>query len=276
MIIGHQKQFLSLKKSAELNRLAHAYLFSGPEKVGKRTVALELSSFLLKEDLASKQHPDFILVGLEPEKTEIEISQIRDLIWKLALKPYSAPLKIAVIDGAHLMNKDAQNCFLKTLEEPAKDTLLILISAYPKGLLPTIISRCQVINFYPLPQKEIEKAFSKEIADISLGRPGRAVDFLDYQKLAEFKKGLKEIADVSRADFASRFQYAKEISQNNNLKEILENWLFYFRNLLIENCPKPGFERYAAILKKIQEVSSLISSTNVNSRLALEILMLEI
>lgn len=270
MLIGHQKQIKLLKKSAESNRLAHAYLFSGPEKVGKKTVALEFASQL------HCLFPDLILIEPDLESKEIKINQIRDLIWKLSLKPYVSPLKVAIIDQAQTMNQESQNCFLKTLEEPKKDTLLVLIAEYPKSLLPTILSRCQTINFQPLSRKEIENNFSKEIAEISLGRPGRAIDFLDSNKLDEFKKNIKEAANLAGADFASRFQFAKEISQKDNLKEILEDWLFYFRNLLLEKYSTPGVEYYVKVLKKIQETNSLIFNTNVSSRLALEILMLEL
>lgn len=272
MLIGHQKQIKLLEKSAESNRLAHAYLFSGPEKVGKKTVALEFASHL------HCSFPDLILVEPELESKEIKIGQIRDLIWKLSLKPYSAPLKVAIIDQAQTMNQESQNCFLKTLEEPKKDNLLILIAEYPKSLLPTILSRCQTINFQPLSRKEIESNFSKEVAEFSLGRPGRAVDFSDPQKLDEFKRNINEVAGLVNSDLSSRFQYAKEISQKDNLKEILATWLFYFRDLLLEKCSTPASDtlRYLNVLKKIQETNSLISSTNVSPRLALEILMLEL
>src|SRR3989344_7659770 len=241
-MIGHEKQQKLLKQSAEKGRLSHAYLFSGPAQVGKKTAALELASFLFKGELKNS-HPDLIMVEPDPESGEIKIGQIRDLIWKLSLKPYSAPLKVAIIDQSQTMNQESQNCFLKTLEEPKKDTLLILISEYQKSLLPTILSRCQVINFQPLPQKEIEKMLlekgldpekAKEISFISLGRPGLAIDFTDSSKMGDFKKNIKEVANLAGADISSRLQYAKEISQKENLKDILATWLFYFRNLLLE------------------------------------------
>jgi DNA polymerase III subunit delta' len=287
MLIGHEKQLRLLKQSAEKGRLSHAYLFAGPEKVGKKMAALEFASFLFKGELKNNQHPDLILVEPDPESGEIKIAQVRDLIWKLSLKPYSAPLKVAIINLAQTMNQESQNCFLKTLEEPKKDTILILVSEYTRSLLPTIISRCQIINFQPLPRKEIEKFLLekgldpekiKEISSISLGRPGRAIDFLDSQKLDEFKKNMKTAAGLVGSDFSQRFQYAKEISQKDNLKEILETWLFYFRNLLLEKYLSSALDvgRILNVLKKIQETNSLISNTNVNSRLALEILMLEL
>ncbi len=270
-IIGCQKQWQFLKQSAESGKLSHSYLFMGPDKIGKRTLAKSWASFLLGQDVEKEVHPDLILVG--PEDGEIKIDQIRDLMWKLSLKPYSAPLKVAIIDKAHLMNENAQNCFLKTLEEPKDKTILILISEQQDSLLPTILSRCQIVKFHPVSQKEIESNFSKEIAEVSMGRPGLAVEFsLDSKKLESMRESFKEIAEVSKADLSFRFQYAKKISEEDNLKEILETWLFYFRNLLLES----GGEHYAKILKKIQEVNFLIFSTNVNKRLALDTLMLEL
>ena len=286
-MIGHEKQQKLLRQSAEKGRLSHAYLFSGPSQVGKKTAALEFASFLFKGELKNNRHPDLILVEPDSESGEIEIGQVRDLIWKLSLKPYSAPLKVAIVNMAQAMNMESQNCFLKTLEEPKKDTLLILIAEYQKSLLPTILSRCQIINFQPLSQKEIEKLLlerglalekAKEISLISLGRPGRAIDFLDSQKLDEFKKNMKTAAGLALADIADRFQYAKEIALKENLKEILATWLFYFRNLLLEKCSSmsPDTLRYLNILKRIQETNYLISNTNASARLALEILMLEL
>ena len=209
MLIGHKKQWQFLKRSAELGRLSHAYLFSGPSKVGKRALAQEWASFLINADIKSRIHPDFDLVlpqlpeGEETGKKEIKISQIRDLIWKLSLKPSLAPLKVAILDECHLMNFEAQNSFLKTLEEPKDKTILILISEHPDMLLPTIRSRCEFIKFQPVPKKEIDDYFKKEgigekllqeISEISLGRPGEAMDFISNpQKLNDWKASAEKL-----------------------------------------------------------------------------------
>src|SRR4030042_5617712 len=126
MIIGHKKQWQYLLKSKETGRLSHAYLFCGQEKLGKKKVALEWISLLLGEDVFKNNHPDLTLI--EPEGKEIQIGQIKQLIWNLSLKPYSAPFKVALIDRAHLMNEEAQASLLKTLEEPKGETILFLVS----------------------------------------------------------------------------------------------------------------------------------------------------
>ncbi len=288
MVLGHQKQREFLRKSAEIGKLSHAYLFAGEEYLGKRKMAMEWASSLLKEDLAKGVHPDLILIGPEAEKKEIHISQIRDLIWKLSLKPYSAPLKIAIIDRAHLMNEEAQNCFLKTLEEPKDKTLIILITEAAETLLPTILSRCERIKFYPVKRKEIENYLKSQgvlekeiqkIADISLGRPGVAINFLETpQKLEERAEKIKEIVKISNSDLAFRFQYVKDLSQSPDLTETLNIWLAYFRSILIGKYLNSTFPlpKLKNILKVLQDTNFLISNTNVNSRLALEILMLAI
>lgn len=322
MLIGHQKIWQFLKKSAELGKISHAYLFYGEEQLGKKTLAIEFVKFLFGQDLFNPPHPDFIFVKPEEKnhnpsfpvetsafskseveeleshpfsrsgQTPIQISQIRGLCWKLSLKPFSAPLKAAIIDRAHLMNEDAQNCFLKTLEEPKGKTILILISEYPELLFPTILSRVQKLRFSPVKKEEIQNYLksqgfsqkeSEELSAISSGRPGMAIDSVLFpQKLETRQKKIKELIEISNSNLAFRFQYAKNLSRDENLRETLNIWLNYFRNLLIK-CLTPGFKhsgyslsKLKNIIKQIQSTNFLLSTTNVNSRLALEILMLEL
>lgn len=260
MIIKHQKQWTFLKKSAELNRLPHALLFSGPEGLGKRSLALKFAKFLL----GTTNPPDFILI--EPLGKEIQIAQIRNLIEKLSFKPYLADCKLAIIDKAHLMTQQAQNCFLKFLEEPKDKTFLILISPYPAMLLPTILSRVQKIRFYSSKQKELSSQF------------------------------IPELAKLIQSDLATRFQYAKSLA-NQDLEPILDTWLRYFRKLLISRLSQPvgtklpgrrpgslvptgelssySLAKLKDIIEQIQSTKLLLSTTNVNSRLALEILLMQ-
>jgi len=294
MVIGHQKQWQFLKKSVKLSRFSHAYLFSGQEKLGKKTIAYEFIKLFFGND-AIQSHPDFIFIT--PIEKEIQIKQIRDLNWRLSLKPFSAPLKVAIIDQAHLMNAEAQNCFLKTLEEPRGETLLILISEYPEFLFPTIRSRTEIIKFYPVPRKEIEAYLKKQgageeksrlISQISQGKPGVAIDFLNYpQKLKERELLINEIVKLTKSDLNFRFQYAKKLSKTADFKKNLDLWLFYFREILLSKIDKNNIgkidigdtckiSKIQNILEKIQSTNFLISTTNVNPRLALEVLMLEL
>ena len=351
MLIGHQKQRNFLEKTAKSDKLAHAYLFCGQEKLGKKTIAVEFAKWLFKEDVIKRQHPDFIFI--EPEKKEIQISQIRECIWRLSLKPSVAPFKIAIIDEAHCLNQEAQNSLLKTLEEPRGKTLIFLVTEYPERLFPTIISRCQILKFYSVPKEEIERylvdelrssspfanarvvdelrssspfanarvrkqnilesevnelrssspfataRLIKQMVEISAGRPGLAMDFMsDPQKLKTQKTVISDIIKMSNSDLAFRFQYAKNLIEEDksssspfanarvtkefqNLKDTLDIWLRHFRSVLISSVNRASQSGYSLdklrnIIKLIQETNFLISTTNVNPRLALEILMMEL
>jgi DNA polymerase-3 subunit delta' len=286
MIIGHEKQWQFLKKSAQSGKISHAYLFSGPEHLGKKKIALEFVKLINGAEI-NENHPDLILIAPQPGG-EIQISQIKELIQKLSLKSYSAPFKCLILDKAHLMNQEAQNCFLKTLEEPKGKTLLILITESPEMLFPTIRSRCEIIKFFPVQKLEIENYLRsqgisedevQEIAELSLGRPGLAIDFIsDPQKLENYQRVIKKLIEIPNLPLAGRFQYARELAKGSDLREILEIWLSYFRNILLSKLKTNQKLLTSDInrLREIQETNFLISTTNVNSRLALEILMLDL
>ncbi len=298
MILGHQKQWNLLKRLAEADKIPQAFLFFGEEKLGKKTLAIEFVKYLncqndkkpcqtcrSCQDIERGIYPDFSLISFL--KKGIQISQIRDLIWKLSLRSYSAPFKAAVIDKAHLMTRAAQSCFLKTLEEPKGKTLLILVTEYPEMLLPTILSRVQRLKFFPVKHLEIENYLktkgatpgqASELSSLSLGRPGLALDFFsDLKKVSDFKQKTKEIEKLSVSDLAFRFQYAKNLSSQSpqTIKEVLYIWLQYFRKILLSE-EKNSLPKIKKILKLIQSTNFLVSTTNVNSKLALEILLMEL
>lgn len=277
MLIGHQKQWQFLKKSAKSGKISHAYLFSGPEHLGKKKIALEFVKLINRwqgpiEDgrVVGGWSPDLILIAPQ-QGGEIQISQIKELIQKLSLKSYSAPFKCAILDKAHLMNQEAQNCFLKTLEEPKGKTLLILITESPEMLFPTIRSRCEIIKFFPVKTAEIENYLetqgisrkeSAQIIKLSMGRPGLAIDFIsDPQKLENQKRIIKELIEISKSDLSFRFQYVRDLSKNPNLKEILEVWLFYFRSILLGSLT-PKFKSPGYTPPKIKKYSKKNSKYN--------------
>jgi DNA polymerase III subunit delta' len=302
MIAGHKKQWQFLKSLKESDRIPHAFLFSGESQIGKKKTAVEFAKFVFCQDsenpcnkcrscidIEENRHPDFIL--LKPDSKNIQISQIRDLVWKLSLKPYSSDCKIAVIDNAHLMDREAQNCFLKTLEEPKGNTSLILVTEYPEALLPTITSRTQRIKFFSVGKEEIKNYLVKSgvsradyFSSLCSGKPGRAIDFLkSEEKIKEQKQIISDLEEINRCDLASRFKYAKSLleKQDSNLREVLDVWVNYFRNLLILKLKENPFDRKSVlkiknIISSIQKASYLSSTTNVNPKLTLEILLMEI
>jgi DNA polymerase-3 subunit delta' len=310
MLIGHQKQWQFLIKSAEIDRLSHAYLFSGQSHLGKKTLAKEFIKLLNCQDHKNRPcqscwscrainreiHPDLILI--KPEGKEIKISQIRELQRLLSFRPHSSLYKAAILEKGEKMNPEAQSCLLKTLEEPSAHTLLFLITEYPERLFPTILSRVQKIKFFPVAETEIEQYLKSQrlslteierIISFSFGRPGLALEFSQNpQKLEKEYQKIKEMNKVFQLQLPLRFQYVKDlVSQKEDLKEILESWLRYFREILrlkmglepeLKILASQNFDFSLPQLKKIinsiEKINFLISSTNINQRLALEILML--
>jgi DNA polymerase-3 subunit delta' len=167
-------------------RLAHAYLFTGPSGVGKRLFAEELGRALLCEAspagtleacdhcpscqlVAAGTHPDLFIAGRPDDSLELPIEVVRQLCLDLGLKPARGRGKVAILDDADDLNAAAANCFLKTLEEPPPKSVLLLIGTSPDRQLSTIVSRCQVVPFAPLPDdvmRELLRASGVEPEDL--------------------------------------------------------------------------------------------------------------
>ena len=193
--------------------LAHAYLFSGDEGIGKRMTALALAAAVNCDipgqdggcgecpscrKVASLGHPDVHLVA--PDGSELKIDQIRQAQADLSLKPFEGRKKVLLVDGAESMNDASANAFLKTLEEPPGDTLIILVTSMPRGLLQTIRSRCQEITFHPLPRRTLAELLMEKrglpetdallIAALSRGSLGRGLVMDAEQEKAERDEAL--------------------------------------------------------------------------------------
>jgi DNA polymerase-3 subunit delta' len=151
-----------LAQNVARDKVASAYLFTGPRGTGKTKAAMAFANALLCRSgderpcgacrackmFAAGSHPDFL--GVTPDGVMIKIEQVRDTIAALGLKSYMGGRKACVMREAEAMNRTTANAFLKTLEEPPGDTVLILVSSNPSMLLPTIVSRCRVVRFVPM------------------------------------------------------------------------------------------------------------------------------
>lgn len=173
-IEGHDRPVMILKRALANGTLAHAYLFSGDAGIGKRLTALALAAAVncakggpegacgecpSCRKVAAATHPDVHL--LAPDNDEIKIDQIRQIQAELSLRPFEGAKKVLIVDFAERMKQAAGNAFLKTLEEPPGDALIILVTAMPQSLLVTIRSRCQEIRFQPLPRRTLARALVK-------------------------------------------------------------------------------------------------------------------
>ncbi len=171
-VIGHEKIIKFLNNMVKEKRVPHALIFSGKEGIGKKRVALIFSAMLLCKKgegclscgnckrVVKLIHPDVVII--EPTKETITISQIRELQDWASLCPMEKKAKIAIIDNAHLMTREASNAFLKTLEEPPADTFFVLITHAVNKLISTIVSRCLVLRFPDLSQECVEEICKRE------------------------------------------------------------------------------------------------------------------
>jgi len=172
-IVGQSQAVSQLKKALTANRVAHAYLFAGPEGVGKKTTALGLGAALVCQERLTGQaisaeacgdcsacervkqghHPDVRLFG--PTGTQIVIDTAREIVALCSQRPHEAPARLVILDEADRLNPNAANSLLKTLEEPAANNHLVLLSSAPSRLIRTILSRTQRIRFSSLAARDL-------------------------------------------------------------------------------------------------------------------------
>ncbi len=239
------RQYEFLKKLAERGKLSHAYLFSGNDHASKTKLIAEIL------DILAVKQPDQTQVAPAEEDNakEITIAQIRSLSAFLSMSAWNSPYKVAIIQSAHQMNQEAQSAFLKLLEEPKGDTLFFLCTEYPDMLLSTIRSRTQEVKFY---------TFESAVA------PTKTAS--EFQKLRE-------------GDLVIRFEYAKKLADSpEQIPQTLHEWSLVVRQLLhvaVREDPQAVPLLFGSI-RVIQETGTLLRTTNVNPRLALERIMLNL
>jgi DNA polymerase-3 subunit delta' len=161
ILLGHDRVLELLRRTAEEGKPSHAYLFSGPEGIGKKSAAIEFACLLNCPDggghddacrvcrrIREGIHPDVMVE--RPERSSIRVDRIRRIQEYFQFPPIEAPFKIIILDDAHVMNRQAQNALLKTLEEPPPGRMLVLVTAKPALLQATVVSRCRPVRFSPL------------------------------------------------------------------------------------------------------------------------------
>jgi len=231
-IRGHERVRDRLRAAVVNERLPHALLFAGADGVGKRRVAVALAAWLLCDEdgddacgncascrqVTAGSHPDFQLIAVAAGKKEIGVDRARDVKRFTQLRPMRGTLKVAVVDDAHMLTVAAQNALLKTLEEPPEHSLLILVANNPDALLATVRSRCQRVQFSPLPNDAVEDILTREhgiapaavrqLAALAEGSPGRA---LTLSRSIAGTAGAPQLAGVGSARYVDLVQLANAI-----------------------------------------------------------------
>jgi DNA polymerase-3 subunit delta' len=333
-IVGHAPALEVLDRALTHSRPAHAYLFCGPEGVGKRTVALEFAAALnctstgdkpcgecrACADTLAGRHPDVEVVGPgglcdEPEhkdhadSRDLRICQIRRLERILSLTPYAGRRRVAVVDDADTLRTEAANAFLKTLEEPPADAVIILLAEREERLPETVLSRCQVIRFGRIDRESIEAALlarevqpaeAGHIASVANGRLGWALHAATEPAVLEERDRVLDVARrLAHAGRPERFSWARDAegrgpeARERYLRD-LDLWESWWRDVLTASSGgRQGFinrDREAELLEEgklytpaeiVVFLRSLLQTRehlqlNVDAQLALENLMLDL
>src|SRR5216684_3887342 len=325
-IVGHEHAINGLRRAILCERVRHAYLFSGPEHIGKALLARRFAQTLLctggPDPKAAPQnpcnaclscrkvmhnnHPDVHYIARPPDKQFILIDQVRALQSDSARKTLEGRRNVFIIQGMHEMNVQAANCLLKTLEEPEPDVVLLLTAPDPGQLLPTILSRVQQVPMHLLTTTQIKTALEQRwqvepdeaalIAALAAGRIGWAVQAVeDEDMLTERQAQLETLAKLPAAGRVQRFEVAQRLSADSDkVRGILELWLLWWRDMLLaaNNCldlivnvdmrgliqkqaAKIGAAESQRMVRSILGTMEALEQ-NVNARIALEVLMLDL
>lgn len=316
-VVDHKWAVELLERSLANGRMAHAYLLLGLPQIGKTTLALNFAQVLNCLDerkpcgqcrsclkIAHGNHPDVRVI--EAVNGTIKIDQIRAMQREVALSPHEGRWKVYIIRQMERATTEAANCLLKTLEEPPSQVVLVLTASDMDQLLPTIISRCQVLNLRPpsavLVQKALEERWGVDpdrarlLARLSGGRLGWAVRASeDGAILRKREKRLDEMIELMRQGRVERLRYAQRLSSSpDDLREILDLWLSWWRDLLlikggssteVTNVDREATLRSQARGYSLTQVRDFVEALraavwqlehNANTRLTLEVLMLSL
>jgi DNA polymerase-3 subunit delta' len=260
-ILGQERALNYLRTAIKVGRLAHAYLFLGPEGVGKATTARALAAVLNCEApladgdacgacpscirLAAGTHPDYLEIRptSEGRQPQIKIGQIREFRKLTAYPPVSDGWRVALIKPAEAMNDEAANALLKTLEEPPPQHLLVLTAGVEADLFPTVVSRCQKLAFAPLPATLVEQVLAQQgrppgqaalLAALCGGSLGQALAFDPDELVRRRDQVLADLQQLGTAaacailDWAQRL--AKQVVEADNFLLMAQLW---YRDLLV-------------------------------------------
>lgn len=258
-LLGQEKAKKMVSRSLVGDRIPHAYIFRGPNGVGRKLFARGLAAAMncrKGESSAacgecascrkylSANHPDFLVVS--PEKNGISIGRVRELSRELTYPPYEAAKRVVVLEDVHLMRREAANSLLKTLEEPPENNLVILTAESSREILPTLVSRCQVVPFFGLSESEtlfileqygIESDDGRLYARFAEGSPGKAL-MLKQTELIELWREVIALLLNQSAETGMDLDLTLELAEKmaalkDDLGELLIFLKMWLRDMLV-------------------------------------------
>jgi DNA polymerase-3 subunit delta' len=315
-VIGHEWAVELLERCIRAGTTSHAYLIVGPAQVGKTTLAKSFARALLCQGtdrpcsacracqlIEHERHPDVSLVA--PQGARIKIEAIRELQQMLSLSPIEGDYRLGIIRQMDVATPSAANCLLKTLEEPPQRAILVLTASGIDALLPTIVSRCQVLSLRAvererivaaLQERGVERERASLLASLARGRVGWAIAASqDESVLAHRTEVLEKLLGLEAASYQARFLWADQLSRNvDQVPDVLDVLSSWWHDVLVlasesgiqvanldrqpalqEWASRYGVEGAQRVLRSIRDTRWRLEH-NANRRLALEVLMLDL
>jgi DNA polymerase-3 subunit delta' len=298
-VLLHEKPLIELEEDIRQDRVSHAYLFDGPKQIGKTRVARIFAQILQCEEnfcrtcttckqIEKGQHIDTIELLDDGER--LKIDKIRELLTHLSTT-HTGRHKIVFIQNLDRIVTEAANTLLKTLEEPIPGVIFIMTSTQSHALLDTIISRCRVIPFQAMSEKDIHKYLQEQsdqdestlemMAAFSMGRPGRAMKFVEDPDHFRYYQDIYQnvVKMFQRSTVTERMVYAEEVAKDPQMIEsFLEIYVhvvrgFIMRKLKGDQIPYP-FEALFAMVEHLNQARFELDH-NLNARMVLENLMMK-
>ena len=273
-IIGNDKLKKELIHSGEINKTSHSYLFIGTEAIGKKLIAEEFAKMLLAVK-DTENSPDFSII--EPDENSIKIEQIREFQKKVSEKPIISNKKVYIINDSDKMTVEAQNCLLKTLEEPPEFVTIILIGSNENSFLSTIKSRCMILHFEKISDEQIQKYLqdnhqteinSKIMLEACQGSIGKALEIKDKQEL--YQNTEQVVNSLERKDKIDILNMSDFIYKSKDDKLEILNYM----NVLFINLAKIN-SKYADCIAIVEETKRRLQS-NANYDMCIDNLLLSL
>ncbi|MCX6056330.1 MAG: DNA polymerase III subunit delta' [Chloroflexi bacterium] len=290
-LLGHEWAANLLKQHILHGDVRHAYLFTGPPGIGRRSLALEFARTInclqppstgeacgqcrVCLQTTKLQQPDLSIVEAETEGGLIKVDQIRTLQRSLSLSPYEAKFRVALLLNFQRANHNAQNALLKTLEEAPKQVILLLTADAPDNLLPTISSRCEILRLRPVSMDLLEKELglrwnipqedAKLVAHLSNGRTGLALQMSQDSGLMEKRRvQLDELIRLLPLNIQDRFASVEPLAINRDqLRMTLQVWLSFCRDLLLSANSRQAHITNLDQSLEIRTISSQLDQTQL-------------
>lgn len=300
-IVGHEKELSRLEQDLSNNNLSHAYLFSGPDKIGKNSIAKTFAGILQCENNFCHTCPACIQIQkgchydtfeLLDDGETIKIERIRDLIGSLALSTQS-PRKIVIMQNIERLTPEAMNALLKSLEEPPRRVIFLLTTNDVKAISDTLISRVRLYSFHLVPKNILETALKDRypsipfhtlalILSFALGKPGKAIELLENPELLKQCQSIYNDLDLwyRKPDIVRQFVKSEELMADPlKIKMFFEIFLHFLRHELL-SLGNRGTDHWEQISRLIHLINASkrtmrLIERNINPRLALENLMLQ-